>query len=403
MPNIEEYGYPLAFKMPLGVSQPPIAVNNLEEGVVATRVHVRALEGMQKEAVVTMASSAGEQTWRMVSDEGPYLDGTDLAPFPLAFFSAGLQFSFLSEIMRHTREQGVTLQALALSQDTFYTMNGSALQGTMIGGAKPVEVKVRIESDAAPETIAHIVSLARQTSPAHILMQNILSNVFSLSFNDKELAVTEVNPSSEWPAYEPEAVFAQVHPVEAADFQEGIITKLTTAERIEGVEGGASSSLKPIQKRTLQIHGEAKLLEGTLLETIIQLRTPIGSTFRFLCDAGPDDGPQKITPSPMTFLSTGVGFCFMTQIGRYAHITKQALQGYQIIQDNIYKTGEMVQVLPFNTRTFIQADEADEVAQKTLSMSERTCFLHAAMRGSYPSVITAQLNGTTLPLPDPEA
>jgi hypothetical protein len=100
----------------------------------------------------------------------------------------------------------------------------------------------------------------------------------------------------------------------------------------------------------------------------------------------------------MAFLSTGVGFCFMTQIGRYAHITKQAMQGYQIIQDNVYKTGETVQVLPFNTRTFIQADEADEVAQKTLSMSERTCFLHAAMRGSYPSLITAKLNGEALPL-----
>ena len=101
----------------------------------------------------------------------------------------------------------------------------------------------------------------------------------------------------------------------------------------------------------------------------------------------------------MAFLSAGAGFCFMTQIGRYAHIAKQALQGYQIIQDNVYKIeGNKARVMPFETHAFLWADEADEIAQKTLSMSERTCFMHAAMRGSQPSIIRAELNGEMLPL-----
>jgi hypothetical protein len=68
MPSIEASGYPLVFKMPSGILQPPITAGDLDDGMVATRVHVRALEGMQKEAVVTTASAAGERTWRLVSD-----------------------------------------------------------------------------------------------------------------------------------------------------------------------------------------------------------------------------------------------------------------------------------------------------------------------------------------------
>ena len=100
----------------------------------------------------------------------------------------------------------------------------------------------------------------------------------------------------------------------------------------------------------------------------------------------------------------GWALCYMTQLGRYAHITKQALEGYQIIQENVYTIEEgedgteVGHAHPFDTQVFYAADEADEVAQKTLSMGERTCFLHAAMRDSYPSNIQVQLNGEDLPL-----
>ena len=131
------------------------------------RVYVRALEGMQKEAVVAVSSGAGKRTWRMVCDEGPYLDGTDLAPFPLGFFSAGLQFSFMSELVKHAKANDVAIKSLSMEQDTYYTMNGSALQGTMIGGAKPVELRVMMESDAAPETVARLIKWAetKRTRP----------------------------------------------------------------------------------------------------------------------------------------------------------------------------------------------------------------------------------------------
>lgn len=93
----------------------------------------------------------------------------------------------------------------------------------------------------------------------------------------------------------------------------------------------------------------------------------------------------------------------MTQLGRYTHITKQKLHSYQIVQDNIFTIDGLFEdgsrtahALPFDTHIHYQADESEGVAQKTLSMGERTCFLHAAMRDTFRSEIEAELNGKAL-------
>lgn len=397
MPSIESSGFPLVFKARKNPSTPP-----RNDEALALRVEVRSLEGMQKEAVVTM----GDSTWRLVSDEGPYLNGTDLAPFPLAFYTAGMQFSLLSELLRHAKEHQIELKAVELWQDNYYTMEGSALRGTMIGGAKPAEVLLKIEATASPETIGKLIRLAEASSPAHAVMRDVLTNTFSLNFNGHKLPVTEVDQSPAADVPDPQAHFDQVEPDGNAEFLSDIITKLKAADTVFNVEGGAGSSLAAEQKRMLHVHGEAKVLDGMLMETIIQLFKPIGSSFRFLCDERLDAGGQESAPPPLAYLSAGVGFCYMTQLGRYAHITKQNLKSYKIVQDNFFTvTGSaadwsrLARALPVDTHVYLEADESDETAQKTVSMSERTCFLHAAMRDSYPSLITAELNGETLDLP----
>mgnify|MGYP001317101655 CR=1 FL=1 len=58
----------------------------------ALRTWVRSLSGFQKEALICSAKTG--DTWRLVSDEGPYLNGHDAAPCPLAFLSTGMVASF---------------------------------------------------------------------------------------------------------------------------------------------------------------------------------------------------------------------------------------------------------------------------------------------------------------------
>ena len=121
------------------------------------RVWARSLSGMQKEAVV--ASTAGG-VWRLASDEGPYLDGFDAAPCPLGFMTVGMVSSWMNAVLDAARARGVTVRDLVLVQDNRYTMEGSALNGTMTGGALPVGLDVRIDVDADEDAVRGMVAAA---------------------------------------------------------------------------------------------------------------------------------------------------------------------------------------------------------------------------------------------------
>jgi len=392
MPTIENPGHPLVFRVPTNVAQTPQSENsNLN-----MRTYVRAFGGMQKEAVVAL--STGE-SWRLVSDEGPYLNGTDLAPFPLGHFQVGMQFSLMAEILKHAKATEITLKSLEFAQVNGYSMEGSALRGTMTGGAIPVEVKISVEADADPAEIGQLIRKAEQTSPAHALMRDLLENTFALRYNNQVLDLPELTPS---PIPSPDSsdlasMYEQVQPDSAESYLADIITKREAAEVIHGVEGGASSSLQESQKRQLHVSGSARWIEGTLMEATTQVVKPIGSLFRFVCDA---EGGN--TPPPLAYLSAGVGFCYMTQLGRYAHIKKYDLASYQIIQDNWYSEGEGDSIGSssiFDTHVYLEAGESDAEAQKTVTMGEQTCFLHAAMRDVFPTQLSATLNGEAVEVP----
>ena len=325
----------------------------------------------------------------MVSDEGPYLNGTDLAPFPLAFYTAGMAFSFMSELVRHAVAHHVPIESLKLIQDNYYTMAGSALRGDMLGGAKPAEIRVEIQADASQAMIERLMRLAEQSSPAQAYMRDRLTNTFALNLNGRQISVINVAASPATPSPDPEPIFETVRPLDASEYVPDIITKLKAAEPVFGVEGGAGSSLQAEQKRTLHVHGIGTLREDGLKEVQVQLFKPIGSTFQFISD----EQSQSAPPS-LAYLAAGVGFCYMTQMGRYAHIVKQDLQSYRIVQDNIFifsgdTTQETLQAnaAPVNTQVFVAMNEPEEAAQKLVSMSERTCFLHAAMRTINPTKI----------------
>ncbi len=389
LPSIESIGLPLVYKV-----DPDSAARAADREAVTVLVEARALEGMQKEALVYYGPT--NTTWRMVSDEGPYLNGTDLAPFPLAFYAVGMAFSFLSELERHAATREFLLRSVRLEQDNYYTMQGSAIRGDMIGAALPTEIAVSIESDAAPEQIAEIVRRAEASSPAQSYMNDVLHNTFSLQSNGRPVSVGDLPASSGARHVDPAASFEAADPSSADDYAPEIITKQATAEVVAGVEGGAGSSLKSEQKRTLHIHTEATIREDALREATVQLFKPIGSTFHFISDER-----SEIAPPSLSYLAAGVGFCYMTQLGRYARIVKQDLGPYGIAQTNTFVTegpeGKAV-AEPVDTQLFVTLNDSDEAAQKLLWMGERTCFLHAAMRSSNRSDLSASLNGAPIEL-----
>ena len=394
MSSIESIGHPLVYKVDKHTISLPTIKN--ETGHVAIRVSAHALEGMQKEAIIEYLPTG--TVWRMVSDEGPYLNGTDLAPFPLAFYTAGMAFSFMEEILRHAKARGVTIHSLKLTQHNYYTMEGSALRGDMTGGAKPVELDVEVEADTSQDVIVEIISQAEATSPPQAYMRDILENTFALYSNGRQIPVKRVKPSLKDIIDDPAPLFDDLRPLGENAYQPDIIVKHSAAEAIFNVEGGAGSSLQSEQKRILHVWGIANLRADGLKEIVVQLLKPIGSVFRIVSDDALDGGQER-APSGLAYLSAGVGFCYLTQLGRYAHIVKQPLEYYAIAQDNIFHLEDgMAKANPVDTHLFVRFSGTDGDAQQLLSMGEQTCFLHAAMRSSNPTKITINSGGQRIEL-----
>ena len=144
----------------------------------ALRTWVRSLSGFQKEALVRSARTG--ETWRLVSDEGAYLNGYDAAPCPLAFLTCGMIASFMNEITALAEIRGIDIRALKLTQNNYYTMKGSMPRRTMVGGAENIELDVEIDCDLEHAALNQFLIEATYASPLNGLMRGQIPSLFKL-------------------------------------------------------------------------------------------------------------------------------------------------------------------------------------------------------------------------------
>ena len=135
----------------------------------AVRTWVRSFSGVQKEALARSAKTG--DTWRFVSDEGPHLNGHDAAYCPFAFLSCGMVASYMNEMMTLAEQQGVEIRTLKLIQDSYYTMQGSMMKRTMVGGAENIELQVEIECNLDDMALNEFLANAIYASPLNGLMR----------------------------------------------------------------------------------------------------------------------------------------------------------------------------------------------------------------------------------------
>jgi len=371
-------GKPLFFKVGnpevVGFTAPD---NRLGEAV---RLCVRSLSVMQKEALVAAASSG--TVWRLASDEGAYLDGLDAAPCPLSFLTTGMVCSYMNEILALASQRDITINNIRLVQDNYYTMKGSALKGTMTGGAKDVKLAVQIDSEADRETLNKLVLDAVAASPLNGLMRGALESLFTLSHNGSEIDTDRALPVGKPAEADPGDHFDKALPTE--DDWSGLLRKGGLTPKSEETVTLAGDSLKEEQDRILHVRGICTLREDGVKQVEQQLFNPHGSIFYFLCDEAPENGGKGLAPDAASYISAGIGFCFMTQFGRYAKIVKKDLEEYRILQDAHFSkggasggTGKAGTADPIETHVYLVTGEDDDFACRALDISEQTCFLHA--------------------------
>src|SRR5215207_9818604 len=188
--TIESQGDPLAFRLRQGSGRSPLSGNGRD----AIKVEARQLAGHQKEAVVT--EGADGTAWRLTSDEGRHLRGTDLAPFPLGFFNAGLQSDLYGRIARIAAQRAIPLETVAIRVANHYWLTGSFIHGTGEGHAEAPDIDVRVESHADTDTIRALVAAAMDASPAIALLRTPLTrNTFALHINGRRREVLDIAES----------------------------------------------------------------------------------------------------------------------------------------------------------------------------------------------------------------
>jgi organic hydroperoxide reductase OsmC/OhrA len=384
--SIESSSYPLIYKVAAGGDFPlkaPIKTNK-----ISVRAATRALSGMQKECVLHYEPT--NTTWRMVCDEGPWLNGTDLASFPLGFFTAGLVSSYMSEYLSHVKKEGIKLHSLEVMVDNIYTMEGSLIRGTMSSDALPVEVTFRANAEADDETLQSLAYKAVASSPADVYLRAAKDSVFSLNMNDKQIPVTGVAISPSEQTADPSVVFKQACPDNNDSFKDERMEKLANVDSLGGEILGTERAtgkvgLSDVQKRKVHVRGVGTLRSDGLKDIHVACFQPIGSVFRFLSDDSELVGGQGRAPSGLAYFSAGLSFCFMTQLGRYAAVTRQKMNSYQVVQDMTFSlpsVDDESESAAVDTHVFIGTEEDDAATQKLLDMGEQTCYLHAACRSA---------------------
>ena len=345
----------------------------------ALRTWVRSLSGFQKEALVRSARTG--DTWRLVSDEGPYLNGHDAAPCPLAFLSTGMVASYMNEITALAARQGVTIRKLRLIQDNYYTMKGSMPKRTMVGGAEPVELRVEIDCDLDDGALTTLLMNAISASPLNGLMRGRLESLFKLARNGHELPTAKVAELDAPLFPDPGNHFATARPDIPANLTHMEPIGPTPKKDVALGTSAAAGSLAAEQDRRLNIGAIAQLRPDGIKDLQQMQYSPWGTSFRFLSS---EDGRA---PDANTLISAGIAFCFMTQFGRFVSMLKLDLPDYRIVQDTHFSlggasggTGQAGTADPIETHVYLQTSESDETAQEMLDISEQTCFLHAFCR-----------------------
>ncbi|TIX50638.1 OsmC family protein [Alteraurantiacibacter aquimixticola] len=342
---------------------------------IAVRFAARSLSVMQKEGLV--ASSNGDTVWRLVSDEGAYLDGFDEAPCPLSFLTTGMVSSYMTELLALAEQRGIAIRDVTLVQDNFYTMKGSALKGTMTGGAKDIELEARIDSDADAEALRALVCDAVAASPLNGLMRGEKESLFTLTHHGRRVVPDKAKPVIGDVPDDPAKLIEGVEPATNTE----LIRRAGMSPLTEEATSSQGSSLAEEQDRVLHIRGICTLRDDGVKRIEQQLFNPHGSIFHYLCDE------HGRAPDAASYIAAGIGFCFMTQLGRYAKIAKKDLAAYNIVQDVHFSlggasggTGQAGSADPVETHVYLHSSEDDEFARAALDMGEQTCFLHAFCR-----------------------
>jgi len=314
-----------------------------------------------------------------------------LAPFPLGYMSAGLQADLLHRITQLANTQGIDLQGLVCNLENDYMFEGSFFKGTGQGFAYRPRFRVQMNSQAPADLVRHLVQQAVAASPLLASWASPLHNTFALYANGRNVTLRDLAPSPTM-ADDPFKTWSQAPaPLKGADVLDDIVSKSQPVE----VKNPTQPSGWEAGRVDIPIHGRCESANG-IGRSVTWANRLGGSAFAIQSD---DRSSGDQAPSALAHAYAGIAFCFMTQLLRYVehhHMKVRALRLVQLSPCRI--ASGVAQALPLDTHVYVHTEESDEVMERLVQMSARTCYLHAALSGALPPEVTLILNGQTYAL-----
>ena len=370
--RIETSGYPLAFRVQDG-ARPDLLGSGNGKSVYTTEA--RMFGGHQKEAIVT--EGEGGPKWRLTSDEGIHLNGTDLAPFPLGFFNAGMHGELLSRIASRASAANIPMADVKLSLRNFYWMTGSFIKGDGEGFADSPEVRLLAPVEHV-ENLRSIVNAAKTASPAFHAVETPLQNTFALYVNGRRKPVVGMNPYEGDDVADPYVTYSNP-PAPDGSTREDPIRKTGVVEDGEIKPAPAATKTKII-RTVAGLSGFSEDMQSVDTDTWLEM--PGVSHFALRTD---DQSDGDKAPTSLALISAAIAFCYMTQLSRYIENMKLNISDIRLVQRSPYQVVDGVgQASPVETHLFLHGHADVDTHAKLLNIAAKTCYLHATLAALLP-------------------
>ena len=377
--DISKNGYPLGFLIKKAESN----TNGLNKTFTS---HTRQMDILQKESI-GYEGDLNSTSFRLTSDEGKHLNGTDLAPFPLGFFNASIHGDIVGTIMKQAVSQGLKIDNIDCEVLNSYYLTGSFVKGDGKGHAEPTTINLDITTSENQDDIKNLILKASKMAPVLAGLRTPLKNTFALYANGRRKDLSSLNESSKTDAEDPYQQYkVEPSPSNSDNYSDRMIVKTgeVSAGTVEPVDGynvpksqDGNAENPKFNKIIRTIVGKSSTnANSKIVEVDTVLGLPGMTHFVISSDI---DG--IIAPSPVNVMGAAISFCFLTQTHRYIHHQKFAIEGLRMSQYATFKENSdgSVEMMPFDTHLYMNGTAPDEHNEKLIDMSERTCYLHATL------------------------
>lgn len=347
-----------------------------------------------KEAIVQEGGHGS--SWRLTSDEGAALNGTDLAPTPLAYFNAGLQADLAGRVGSVLRERGMPVASFGAGFSARYALTGSFTEGSGQGFAESVGGHIAFECDLPDADLAAAVRDAVARSPALRLVETPVENTFALYCNGRRRHAPRLPVSNKQVSKLPTPTDPFLKYSRPPAPLEETATAAVLGERItktgHKTPGTAAPPPAPGQRATWSVNGEGMFdVAGGIYRCKTALDRPGSSQFAFVTD---ETGADR-APCGLTLLSGAIAFCYMTQLARYIDAMKLDVDGVRLVQTSPYEieVGSRGIAGPCDTHLFLNGTADVQVFEQLQQIAANTCYLHQTMTAATPLKVTAANRG----------